>query len=136
MNFEKRIAHKGMVKILLSILFVSLGLSASNLDTKVEIESKSHKNKIGILEDAEKCIQKVETKRDYKKCEKAEKQGRKGHQKEMFSLRKEEKLKMIDERISSMDPDSPRVAKMTKVRNCLQRASSREEAKMCKPKHR
>ncbi len=47
------------------------------LQRKIDIESQSHLGRIIILEDAENCIQTIETLEDYHACEKTEALARK-----------------------------------------------------------
>jgi hypothetical protein len=42
-----------------------------------QIESQSHRERIKILEDADRCISRAETRPDYRACEEAEAQARK-----------------------------------------------------------
>lgn len=46
------------------------------LDRKVAIESESHLQRITILEEAEDCIQSIDTLEAYKACEKSEAEAR------------------------------------------------------------
>lgn len=77
-----------MRKTLLSLIFISLtGLAHASepvtepakeqlLDKARAIESHSHHGRIGILQQAEGCIQAAKTHQAYRQCEQKEKQAR------------------------------------------------------------
>ena len=122
--------------LILSLLLTSGVASAFGLEDKVAFESVSHKNRIAILQEAENCIQNAQSHEDYEECEKKEKQGREEHKKEMFSLRKDQFLKKIDDRLASVRPGSKWEIKLTEAKSCLQNAQNRDEAKKCRPNRR
>lgn len=77
-----------MSKTLLSLILLSLsGLASANevpasnvpqplLDKRKAIESHSHRSRIRILEEADRCIQAANTPQDYRACEQKERQAR------------------------------------------------------------
>ena len=113
-----------MKRVLVLSIFVVLGLNAANLEDKVAVESVSHKNRIAVLAEAEKCIQNAKTKEEYKQCEKMEKEGRKKNKEELFEIRKANMIKKLDARI----------LKIEETKRCIANAQNKEDVKNCRPK--
>lgn len=113
-----------MKKILGLTTLLVISLNAATVEDKVEIESLSHKNRIAILQEAEKCIQNAKTKEEYKRCEKIEKDGRKKNKEELLEVKKEKLIQKLDKRI----------LKIEQMKECIKNAQDNKAFQQCRPK--
>jgi len=127
---------KAIIMLIGLSLFISAGLMASDkLDMRKKIESKSHNNRIGILQEADRCIAKATTNEEYKRCEQVEKKARQENKKDIKSMKDSERVKLFAQKkteiLSRIDQ---RRMKNEKVRTCVINSSNFKEMKECRPK--
>jgi hypothetical protein len=120
------------VKITIGNLTIGLlmlsfsGIAFAGFEERANMERKSHKERIAILEEAEQCVNNAKTRDEYATCERKENQARSELKQRSFEEKKAFMLKKINERRSALG----------EAESCVKAAIDGKALRSCMKGHR